>query len=173
MFQCSTPHHCRVSFHSVKDSSSAGAHTGASSDQDPDTGDRGDRGYREDRDRRYREHRDRGYREDKDRGYREDKDRVYREDKDRGYREEADRGYREDLDSRGEGDSREERELTSSSLPTPPPPPLQVQEHVSCLFRVPQFSSLHMSTQWLSCAKIRRIFVSHSFKVVVSTGGIL
>ena len=101
----------------MKDSSSAGAHTGASSDQDPDTGDRGDRGYREERDRRYREHRDRGYREDKDRVYREDKDRVYREDKDRGYREEADRGYREDLDSRGEGDSREERELTSSSLP--------------------------------------------------------
>ena len=132
--QCPTPNHghCRVSFHSVKDSSSAGAHTGASSDQDPDTGDReeregrGDRGYREDRDRRYREHRDRGYREDKDRGYREDKDRGYREDKDRGYREEADRGYREDLDSRGEGDCREERELTSSSLPTPPPPPLQV-----------------------------------------------
>ena len=142
--QCPTPNHghCRVSFHSVKDSSSAGAHTGASSDQDPDTGDReergsrGDRGYREDRDRRYREHRDRGYREDKDRGYREDKD--------RGYREEADRGYREDLDSRGEGDSREERELTSSSLPTPPPPPLQVQDHISGLFRVPQFLlSLH------------------------------
>ena len=38
--QCPTPNHghCRVSFHSVKDSSSAGAHTGASSDQDPDTG---------------------------------------------------------------------------------------------------------------------------------------
>ena len=53
----------RVSFHSVKDSSSAGAPTGVSSDQD--------------------EH----------------------------------------------GDHRDERDLTSSSLPTPPPPPLQ--EHIS------------------------------------------
>ena len=158
--QCPTPNHghCRVSFHSVKDSSSAGAHTGASSDQDPDPGDRegregrGDRGYREDRDRRYREHRDRGYREDKDRGY----------------REEADRGYREDLDSRGEGDSREERELTSSSLPTPPPPPLQVQDHISGLFRVPQFLlSLHNGFHALRSEG--SLITTHFLKPLVST----
>ena len=158
----------------MKDSSSAGAHTGASSDQDPDTGDReergsrGDRGYREDRDRRYREHRDRGYREDKDRGYREDKDRGYREDKDRGYREEADRGYREDLDSRGEGACREERELTSSSLPTPPPPPLQVQDHISGLFRVPQFLlSLHNGFHALRSEV--SLITTHFLKPLVST----